>query len=310
MFMKQTLVLGSTCLDVMLKVPQFPASGDDINLESTHRSLGGCAYNVSDILTKFQIPHTLCSPIGEGFYSSLVEQMLLDKGSRPFAQVHDMDNGACYCIVDAAGHQTFLAKHGAEYRFNAGWFSSIDWDNVDSIYCCGLEIEDIDGEDVVSFLEEKKELFDSAGRDLTIFFAPGARIMHIPQLLIQRIFALHPILHLNDREARLFTGTESIEECARILHSTTCNSLVITMAAKGAYCFDHQARKGFPVPSKKVEAVDSTGAGDAHCGAVIANLKLGLGLVDSVLRANRLSALLVTVPGANLPDSMFSALHP
>ena len=48
--MKQTLVIGSAVVDVIINIPHLPKTGEDVHITRQTRSLGGCAYNVSDIL--------------------------------------------------------------------------------------------------------------------------------------------------------------------------------------------------------------------------------------------------------------------
>ena len=86
---------------------------------------------------------------------------------------------------------------------------------------------------------------------------------------MERIFALHPILHLNDDEAREYTAAATIEAAAAILYSHTQAMIVITTGADGACVYDGSTLTC--VPSVKVEhIVDTIGAGDGHCGALMA----------------------------------------
>lgn len=79
--------------------------------------------------------------------------------------------------------------HGAEYRFQKEWFDALDASEIDSVYICGLEIEEETGTNILSYLEEHPEF--------TVFFAPGPRITLLDPKRLERVFALHPILHLN-----------------------------------------------------------------------------------------------------------------
>ena len=51
--MNQTLVIGSAVVDVIVRVEHLPKCGEDVHVSSQSRSLGGCAYLVSDILRHF-----------------------------------------------------------------------------------------------------------------------------------------------------------------------------------------------------------------------------------------------------------------
>jgi ribokinase len=52
------------------------------------------------------------------------------------------------------------------------------------------------------------------------------------------------------------------------------------------------------IPAPSVEAVDTTGAGDAFCGALAQALDAGAELVDAARWAARAAAASVTRPGA------------
>ena len=123
---------------------------------------------------------------------------------------------------------------------------------------------------------------------------------------MDRIFALHPILHLNDDEAREYTAAATIEAAAAILYSRTQAMIVITTGADGACVYDGSALTC--VPSVKVEhIVDTIGAGDGHLGAFMANLVLGLDPIAATAKANAAAAALVSVQGGYLTPEQFAA---
>ncbi len=301
---KQTLFIGSTCVDVILNVNSMPRPGHDENINEQTMAVGGCAYNASTILRQFGLAHTLCSPVGTGIYGNFVRQHFENLKITPFVQNTDMPNGCCYCIVEPNGRRTFLCQHGAEYKFNKEWFKDIDFSCVDGIYFCGLEIEDSDGEKIVSFLEELKSQPENEG--ICLFFAPGPRICSINRQLLQHIFALKPILHLNDDEALTFSDCKTVEQAAQALFEQTENSVIITCGKTGAYAYDGTLKTGqmiAAVPNDKV--TDTTGAGDSHCGTVIASLKQGFSLFEAVKRGNLIASVVVGQKGSTLSQKLF-----
>ena len=306
----RVLVLGSTVCDVVIDIDEFPTHGGDVTVTNEQLQLGGCAYNVSDMLRHFGTAHTLCSPVGNGRYGAFVAQEFSQRGIPIFARI-DEDNGCCYCIVDKAGERTFLSRHGAEYLFNRAWFSDIADGSYDALYVCGLELEERTSNALVSFIEEKKRRATQEQRTLDVFFAPSPRVCEIQARsdYLERLFALGAFLHLNRDEALRCTRAPTVETAARALTAKTHNSLVVTLGADGAYFLD--ARSGesgtvaaFPVPC----VADTIGAGDAHCGAVIAGVHCGLSLRSAVERANAIAAAVVGVRGATLTDAEFAAL--
>ena len=72
---------------------------------------------------------------------------------------------------------------------------------------------------------------------------------------------------------------------------------MLTLGARGAYVAgDGRART--LVPGFAVEAVDTTAAGDVHCGALAVALVEGRPLLEAVRFANAAAALSVTKLGA------------
>lgn len=304
--MKKTLFIGSTCVDVILNLPSMPNPGQDENITSQKMSVGGCAYNVSTIVRQFKLPYTLCSPVGSGIYGDFISQKFAKYQIPVFVKTPELANGCCYCVVEDSGRRTFLCEHGAEYRFNAQWFTNIDFTQIDGIYFCGLEIEDVDGEKIICFLEEQKTRALSQNRKLNIFFAPGPRIKSISQNLLNRIFALNPILHLNDDEATSYTNTSTVNTAIEQLVKLTNNSVIVTEGKNGATCYDKELNKIQNIPCKgSVKAIDTTGAGDSHCGTIIASLKQGYSLFSAVERANVVASVVVTQRGSTLNQELF-----
>lgn len=293
--MKQVLVIGSTAVDVILHIPHLPKVKEDIHITEQHMAIGGCAYNVANILHHFQVEHTLFSPIGQGIYGDFIYAHYQQHNIPMCIPRVDSDNGCCYCLVDDHGERTFLSHHGAEYRFKKEWFSTLDDGQYDTVYICGLEIEESTGNEIISYLEEYPHPH--------VFFVPGPRITHIPKERMDRIFDLSPILHLNKEEALQYTQAYTVEDAAIQLAKCTHNSVIITLGEEGTYLYHKQ--EGCIIPSSKVAVVDTIGAGDAHVGSVIAGIKQGMHIKDACVLANKIAAGVVGTKGATLSKQDF-----
>lgn len=290
---KKVLVAGSAVVDVVIHVDHLPHRGEDINVYGQTMSLGGCAYNVSDCLRHFGVPFIPFYPVGTGVYGDFVRAHLLERGIVSAAPSPSSENGCCYCFVQPDGERTFICYHGAEYRFQPGWFDTLEASEIGSVYLCGLEVEEDTGVNMIEYLERHPEF--------TIYFAPSARICNIATDKMDRLLALHPILHLNEDEATRFTkmrfasdGTVSVEaegtapaearqsregeerpedagkiweeelhEIGRKLTSLTGNVVIITLGSRGCFL---SYPKGYRDPSSKFFS-GSTTASDAGCTA-------------------------------------------
>ena len=88
--------------------------------------------------------------------------------------------------------------------------------------------------------------------------------------------------------------------CARELGFA--GTLVVTLGSQGAAVYGpHGHRRLASVPAARVDAVDTTGAGDAFCGVLADRLARGLDIVEAVTEATLVAALSTTVHGAQVP---------
>lgn len=300
--MKKAMVIGSSVIDVTIRVDHLPKVEEDVNPYGQKLSMGGCSYNVGKILRQLSVPMTQCSPVGRGFYGQMVAEGLRKEGVEPWVRPEE-ENGCCYCIVDQEGNRTFLAIHGAEYHFQKAWLDAMDASEYQCAYCCGLEIEEDTGEAIVSYMEEHPELL--------LYYAPGARILNIDRERQNRLLAIHPILHLNHREAYSFLAREgliipsenTLKCCCRLLEEITGNLVIITDGRYGSACMESDGSY-HEAPAFPAVHIDGNGAGDSHIGAFIAGRMLGLDVDHALSFASRISALAVGQHGASIPDEL------
>ena len=161
-------------------------------------------------------------------------------------------------------------------------------------YICGLEIEEPTGDNIIDYLETL---------DATIFFAPGPRILSIPQAKLDHLFKLSPVIHLNEQEITSYTKTPSIEEACLQLSKLTNNDIIVTLGEEGAYYYhDYQ---GIYIPGNPSTVVDTIGAGDSHLGSYMAALQMNYSPIDAIALANKIASQVVQIEGASLTKEQF-----
>src|SRR5690606_10522332 len=120
-----------------------------------------------------------------------------------------------------------------------------------------------------------------------------------PEIAVD-LLPLIDVLIVNRGEAAAMGGVAdqhaTPETLLDALRRTGARDVVITLGADGA-CGWHDGSL-FHQPSLKVEVVDTTGAGDAFCGAVAARLLAGDALPEAVRFGVVAGALSATKPGA------------
>lgn len=290
--MKRLLIIGSTCVDVILRLDHLPTTGEDMHPVQRF-AMGGCAFNVAQVPKAYDVDLRFVTPIGDhGVFSDFVRAHLSNAGFRGPITVPDSENGCCYCLVERSGERTFLSVHGVEYSFHAAYMDAFAGERFDYTYICGLEVEEKTGGELVAWIEAHPDI---AG---TVVYAPGPRGIEVDADRTERILALHPILHLNEQEAQALAGaeTDSVLAAAQALHAKTGNMVVVTRGADGVLWIsaDGSVHSAPSVPST---VVDTIGAGDSHCGAVLTGLTLGWTEEDTMRFANQVASEVVAQEG-------------
>ena len=300
--MKNVLVIGSTCVDVILRVDHLPKTEENIHPESQRFAIGGCAYNVANILGRAGADMTFITPVGrKGVFGPFVREALAPLGYVTMIDLPDGQNGCCYCFVEKNGERTFASVHGAEYTFDPAWMAPYEGKSFDYGYVCGLEIEERTGENLVAWLETA---------DIgTLFYAPGPRGVRVKKELTDRLYALNPVLHINSSEAKALSGCEDLDEALRTLHARTGNTVIATMGERGVR-FIENGRIVTVAGTPADHVVDTIGAGDSHAGATLLGLCRGMMLKESLAMANGVSAAVVQTSGATLSDEDFARVIP
>ncbi len=116
---------------------------------------------------------------------------------------------------------------------------------------------------------------------------------HEAQLVGERLGVVSP--RSTDESGSTGDGGDE-EALVRGLLAWGVRSVVLTVGARGALVGQGQDVVG--VPSPRVRAVDTTGAGDAFVGALACGLSRGDGLVDAARTAARVGAFAVQASGA------------
>ena len=284
---KKVLVIGSTVADIHIHLDQLPTLEEDVNIQYQKMTLGGCAFNVASVIADLGVPCTLFSPVGKGIYGDFILNEAENAKVRPCLR-SDEENGCCYCLIDNDGNRTFMSVHGTEYHFKEEWFNDLDAAPYDLVYVCGLEIEEETGKYIIDFLKKNAEKY--------ICYAPGGRIAELPVVKNEETMQACSLLHLNRREAlayldKLHDPVENAREAAQKLNSRYHCDVVITDGAKKVVSCENGELCVYPV--KPVKQRNSTGAGDAHCAAILACRAKGETLAEAVRHANEVSAKVV-----------------
>jgi ribokinase len=143
----------------------------------------------------------------------------------------------------------------------------------------------------------------------TTVFNPAPAQDVIPAELLVNTDVLCP----NETETELLTGLpvatlDDVERAARSLLARGVQRVVCTLGARGALLVSDDS--SVHVTTERVDAIDTTGAGDAFVGSLAYFIASGLQLPDAMARAGRIATLSVLKPGAQASFPSAAELPP
>ena len=242
------------------------------------------------------------SPIGDGPNASLIEEALkregiVDAGPR----VPDCDNAMRTVLIARNGSCTIIATKGAE---------AMAPENVWANYVCSLHPVDvlyIDG----SLMDHPANRI--AAENALRALPEGVRVVLdvSPTIGIPNGLPSSAIISMNYEESqvlwtripekeRQFLSWTPADNAATTLASRLHRDVLVHKDANGAYFAPYAPSDALPtfhIPTPRIRAVDSNGAGDAHSGVLSACLTQGVSLKRALLLANCAGALASTAAG-------------
>ncbi len=133
----------------------------------------------------------------------------------------------------------------------------------------------------------------AARKGMTIAFNPSPFTENINDLPLDKV----KWLILNKTEGTCISGEEDSGAMIRNISARYPDmSIVITLGSEGSVCFDGE--NTFTQKSYKVDAVDTTGAGDTFTGYFIASAAEGRKIPEALRTASAAAALSVMTKGA------------
>lgn len=289
------LVIGATVIDLLVHVDNLPQTGEDVYGELENTLVGGCAYNVQQVIDQFGLNNDLLTPVGAGPYAQMVKRKFAEQQIPILIEDENQDNGWNISFVEHDGERTFLSIPGIEINWQDKWFEHIDVAAYEYIYIAGYELEGPSGEVIV------RQIIEHKSSEAKIIFDPSPRANFINKEILDEIMKAGTIIHCNKSELFSMAPAASVEEAAMTLFKITEEPVVITLGDKGTAYYDG-SNFGY-VPAEKVEVVDTIGAGDSHTGAFISGLASGLTIQEACQLGSKVAAKIVQQSGGTFSDT-------
>jgi ribokinase len=275
------VVVGSVNADLVVRLPRLPVPGETILDGTFHRGGGGKGANQASAAARLGARTLLVGRIGPDDMGREARRELETAGvDVTFVAEGSQPTGVALVLVDAAGENLIGVASGANMQVTASQVSEAVGSVAGgpAVVLAGLEVP---GEAVLAAARAARE----RGFPFVLNPAPAGPV---PAELV----ALCDVLTPNRTEIGGL-GFDSPQE----LLEAGAGAVIVTLGSDGVEVH-RQGRPMAVVPAFPVEAVDTTGAGDAFSGALAWALAGGESLDDAVELACAAAALSTTGLGA------------
>ena len=289
-FMGKIVVLGSSNTDLVVGVDRIPSIGETLLGHGFSTAGGGKGANQAIAAHRLGADVCFIAALGDDLYGRSALEMFSTYGIDTSHVIvkEGAASGVALICVDKNGNNSIAVDPGANMLLSTKDVETFRSDIEMAEYLL-LQLES-----PMDTILYASSIAAKSSCKVVLNPAPAA---HIADELLLRIFLLTP----NESEASLISGIkinsdEDLHAVCEFFHSKGVQNVIITLGEKGSY-LSGEGREEL-IPALKVNAVDTTAAGDTFTGALVAALSNGESLISAARFATRASALSVERAGA------------
>ena len=287
--MNKICVIGSINMDLVVNVDEMPKKGQTLIGSNFKEVPGGKGANQAVAASRLGANVCMVGKVGsDGFGQNLLNQLKNNNVDTKYIQIEEGASGVALITVDKNAENAIVVSPGANFKL-----AQKDIDNcIDAIKESNVVVIQLETPiDTIKYaLEKSKEL----GKFTILNPAPAVKL---GDDIIKNVDLLTP----NETELEILSGVsinneEDILKAAQVMLEKGVKKLIVTLGSKGSLYIDKENKKF--KKSYKVDAIDTTAAGDSYTGAIAVSLSQGKNVEDAIDFASRVGALCVTKEGA------------
>ncbi|OCC00565.1 hypothetical protein BA190_33415 [Labrys sp. WJW] len=294
--MPAVAVLGDINVDLTLQVPAYPPEGGEGIAERQNHGLGGSGANTARILAGLGLPVHFIGKTGKDNWGDWCLAAMQREGveTRWVRRDEAEPTQLNIVIVSAGGERTMFAYRGANARLAA--------EEVDPAALAGTALLHLSGYALLQAPQREAalralELAGAAGIAVSLDIPAG-----ITGTIKETVLPLLPAidtLFLGEADACLLAQAgngAALDKAAGCLLEAGARQIVVKRGALGSLV--HSRQHTHVSPAAEVNAIDTTGAGDAFAAGYIFGIVNGLSPASASTLANAAGALATTAVGS------------
>ena len=290
--MKNIVVIGSSNTDMVVKTSHLPIPGETVLGGDFFMNAGGKGANQAVAAARYGNRVVFVAKTGNDLFGEQVRKSMKEDGIVTDYVFIDEEHpsGVALITIDQKAENCIVVAGGANMYLKP---EDIDKAKEEIL---GGDVVLMQLETPIETVEYAAKMAAEAGVKVILNPAP-APAEPLSKELISNLFLITP----NRSEASRLTGIEvtdlaSAQRAALALYDMGAKNVIVTLGSEGSLVYDgHMMMR---VEAIKVEAVDTTAAGDTYNGVLASVIAEGKSLIDAVHEANIAGAISVTRMGA------------
>ena len=287
--MKNICVIGSLNMDLVVKVDTMPKGGQTLIGSNFKEVPGGKGANQAVAMARLGGNVSMIGKVGnDGFGQTLLNALKADNVNTDYIGIEEGPTGVALITVDKNAENSIVVAPGANFKVAV---EDID-NNIEAINNSDIVVVQLETplETIKYGLKKAKE----AGKYTILNPAPA---VVLEDEIIKNVDLLTP----NETELEILSGVEinnedDIKRAAQIMIDKGVKELIVTLGSKGSL-YINKERSMFK-SAYKVNAVDTTAAGDSYTGALSVAFANGKNVEEAMDFASKVGALSVMKEGA------------
>ncbi|EMV9366750.1 ribokinase [Vibrio alginolyticus] len=288
--MNKLVVLGSVNADHVLQVPSFPRPGETLHGRNYQVIPGGKGANQAVAAARLNADIGFIACVGDdSFGINIRENFKMDGIDITGVKMQpNCPTGIAMIQVSDSGENSICISAEANAKLTAEAIEP-DLERIRQADYLLMQLET-----PMCGIEKAARVAKDAKTNVILNPAPARE-------LSDELLSYIDVITPNETEAEVLTSitvtdNESAQEAANVLHGKGIEIVMITLGAKGVWL--SQNGRGEIISGFRVEATDTTAAGDTFNGAFVTGLLEGLPLESAIKFAHAAAAISVTRFGA------------
>ena len=280
---KRICVIGSSNIDQFSYISEFPSNGETLIGDSFETGFGGKGANQAVMAGLLGADVYMNSCLGNDIFGdSTINNFIENNVNVDHIQRVKVSSGVAPIWVNAKGENKIIVIPGANNEIDANKAKASLQEIENVSYLIGqAEIP----------MDVNHDVFDYAKQNniTTVFNPAPGKILE--SAFLKNIDWLIP----NENEFQIISGLDVTDENILEFSKTIPCNLLVTQGEQGVLYVENDEIIKFKAP--KVDAVDTTGAGDAFVGSFVYGLSKDLKVNDAINLAIDKASLSVTKRG-------------